>query len=283
MLKKPSIKEDRRLEILGILLLTISVFIFVSLLGHDPSEEPSIRPGLNINNPMGILGVLISHFFVKLGFGFTSIIIPGLGLFWGWVLFSKKDTGHPIQVTFYSILLMLLLSVSIGVVSIQLNIMPSKYHYSGQIAGKIADLFIDMFSIYGCSLLLISSYLMLIRAYFDLDYYKPIKMLKDKIVVWKADFSLAKDKFRKDQEKRKHTKALKSKIRVENDSADLKKEINEIATKPINDAKDHYSDDNNEEDNVVVEIPHPIHENEDQAIEKTDTEENQAFNDPNSN
>ena len=283
MLKKPSIKEDRRLEILGILLLTISVFIFVSLLGHDPSEEPSIRPGLKINNPMGILGVLISHFFVKLGFGFTSIIIPGLGLFWGWVLFSKKDTGHPIQVTFYSILLMLLLSVSIGVVSIQLNIMPSKYHYSGQIAGKIADLFIDMFSIYGCSLLLISSYLMLIRAYFDLDYYKPIKMLKDKIVVWKTDFSLAKDKFRKDQEKRKHTKALKSKIRVENDSADLKKEINEIATKPINDAKDHYSDDNNEEDNAVVEIPHPIHENEDQAIEKTDTEENQAFNDPNSN
>ena len=68
MLNKPSIKEDRRLEILGILLLTISVFIFVSLLGHNPSEEPSIRPGLNISNPMGILGVLISLFFVKLGF-----------------------------------------------------------------------------------------------------------------------------------------------------------------------------------------------------------------------
>ena len=76
MLKKPSFKEDRRLEILGILLFTISVFIFVSLLGHDPNEEPSLRPGLNINNPMGILGVLISHFFVKLGFGYTSLIFP---------------------------------------------------------------------------------------------------------------------------------------------------------------------------------------------------------------
>ena len=61
MLKKPSIKEDRRLEILGILLLTISVFIFVSLLGHDPSEEPSIRPGLDINNPM-----ISSNFFLTL-------------------------------------------------------------------------------------------------------------------------------------------------------------------------------------------------------------------------
>ena len=157
MLKKPSIKEDRRLEILGILLLTISVFIFVSLLGHDPSEEPSIKPGLNINNPMGILGVLISHLFVKLGFGFTSLIMPGIGLFWGWVFFSKKDTEHPIKVTLYSLLFMLLLSISIGVVSIQLNITPSKYHYSGQMAGRIADLFIDMFSIYGCALFLISS------------------------------------------------------------------------------------------------------------------------------
>ena len=90
MLKKPSIKEDRRLEILGILLLTISVFIFVSLLGHDPSEEPSIRPGLNINNPMGILGVLISHIFVKLGFGFTSLIHTWYWIVLGWVFFSKK-------------------------------------------------------------------------------------------------------------------------------------------------------------------------------------------------
>ena len=91
MLKKPSIKEDRRLEILGILLLTISVFIFVSLLGHNPSEEPSIRPGLNINNPMGILGVLISHLFVKLGFWFYIYnyswywIVLGMGF-----LFKKR-------------------------------------------------------------------------------------------------------------------------------------------------------------------------------------------------
>ena len=143
---------------------------------------------------------------------------------------------------------MLLLSISIGVVSIQLNITPSKYHYSGQMAGKIADLFIDIFSIYGCVLFLLSSYLMLIRAYFDLEYYKPIIALKDKIDIWKTNYFQAKEKFRKDQEKRKHTKELKSKIRVENDSVEPKKEINEITTKPTKEAKDHLSDDNNEED-----------------------------------
>ena len=279
MLKKPSIKEDRRLEILGILLLTISVFVFVSLLGHDPSEEPSIRPGLNINNPMGILGVLISHLFVKLGFGFTSLIIPGIGLFWGWVFFSKKDTQYPVKVTLYCLMLMFLLSISIGVVSIQLNIMPSKYHYSGQMAGRIADLFIDMFSIYGCALFLISSYLMLIRAYFDLDYYKPIIDLKDKIASWKTNYFQAKEKFRKDQEKRQHTKELKSKIKVDNDSKDLGKEINEIAPESLNETKGHLGDEFNKEDNEESDILLPDHANEDQPVTRTDIDEYQNPND----
>ena len=279
MLKKPSIKEDRRLEILGILLLTISVFVFVSLLGHDPSEEPSIRPGLNINNPMGILGVLISHLFVKLGFGFTSLIIPGIGLFWGWVFFSKKDTQYPVKVTLYCLMLMFLLSISIGVVSIQLNIMPSKYHYSGQMAGRIADLFIDMFSIYGCALFLISSYLMLIRAYFDLDYYKPIIDLKDKIAFWKTNYFQAKEKFRKDQEKRQHTKELKSKIKVDNDSKDLGKEINEIAPESLNETKGHLGDEFNKEDNEESNILLPDHANEDQPVTRTDIDEYQNPND----
>ncbi len=273
MLKKPSIKEDRRLEILGILLLTISVFIFVSLLGHDPSEEPSIRPGLNIDNPMGILGVLISHILIKLGFGFASLIIPGLGLFWGWIFFSKKDIRHPIKVTLYSILLMLLLSISLGVISIQLNIMPSKYHYSGQMAGRIADLFIDMFSIYGCALFLLSSYLMLIRAYFDLDFYKPIIGLKEKIDIWKINYFQAKEKFQKDQEKRKHTKELKSKIKVENNFSDSKKEINETSPESVNEVKVPPGDEIGNKDNSESEILNPIHTNESEPIQKTDSNE----------
>ena len=218
MLKKPSIQEDRRLEILGILLLAISVFIFVSLLGYDTSEEPSIRPSVDINNPMGILGIVVAHTFIKLGFGYVSFILPALGLFWGWVFFSKIDKEHPIKVTLYSCLFMILLSISIGVISIQYDIGPSKFHYSGVVAGLIADLAIDMFSIYGCILFLIACYLMLIRAYFDLDYYKPLVTFKEKIILWKTNYLDARKKFIKEEEKRKHTQELKSKINIENDA-----------------------------------------------------------------
>ena len=70
--------SERRLEIFGILLIAISVFLFFSLIGYNPSEEPSISPNVLVENPMGILGLVISHFLIKLGFGYTSTLIPFL-------------------------------------------------------------------------------------------------------------------------------------------------------------------------------------------------------------
>ena len=44
MPKKTSNSNYKRLEILGVLLCAVSLFIIVSLLGHDPSEEVAISP-----------------------------------------------------------------------------------------------------------------------------------------------------------------------------------------------------------------------------------------------
>ena len=82
--------SDRRLEIFGILIIAVSVFLLFSFLGYNPNEEPSISPNVKIENPMGILGLIISHVFVKLGFGYVMILIPIFGMLWGWTLFAKK-------------------------------------------------------------------------------------------------------------------------------------------------------------------------------------------------
>ena len=81
MPKKTLNSNYKRLEILGVLLCAVSLFIIVSLLGHDPSEEVAISPNAQINNPMGILGVLVSHTIIKLGFGYISLILPLLGFY----------------------------------------------------------------------------------------------------------------------------------------------------------------------------------------------------------
>mgnify|MGYP003321543569 CR=1 FL=1 len=72
------------------------------MLGHDSNEELSISPNAKINNPMGILGVLVSHLLIKLGFGHVSLILPFLGAYWGWVFFSKIEIDHPLKVSFYA-------------------------------------------------------------------------------------------------------------------------------------------------------------------------------------
>ena len=225
MPKKTSNSNDKRLEILGVLLCAVSLFIIVSLLGHDPSEEVAISPNAQINNPMGILGVLVSHILIKLGFGYISLILPLLGFYWGWVFFSKKDFEDPLRVSFYSLLLMSLLSLSVGVFSIYFSFGISKFHYSGVLSGLVADFFLDMFSIYGCLIFLGASYIMLLRAYFDLDLYKPFLIIKQKILMAIENYKEARDQNFKEYEKRKHTNELKSKIRLDSDSLTQDKSV----------------------------------------------------------
>ncbi|HDY75015.1 MAG TPA: DNA translocase FtsK, partial [Candidatus Marinimicrobia bacterium] len=83
--------KDRRLEILGILVMTVSLLILISLIGYNVNEDPGISPNVNIENPLGILGVYISYFFIKFLFGYPVFVLPILGIIWGWLYFSKKE------------------------------------------------------------------------------------------------------------------------------------------------------------------------------------------------
>ena len=207
-------QEERRLEILGILIIALSVFVLVSIGGYNPSEEPSISPNVQVTNPMGILGIFTAHYFIKIGFGFSSIIIPLLGLVWGWFLFSKKELAEIIRGTYYGLGSMLLISVSVGVLSIQLASEDTVGYYlaSGLIGGETAQLFLDMLSIWGTSLFLIAGFLMIIRGYFNLDYYGPFVNAKEKWDTWMTEKANQKEQQEKDDAKRLHTQDLKSKI-----------------------------------------------------------------------
>tara|TARA_A100001037_G_scaffold306631_1_gene353479 strand:+ start:2300 stop:4663 length:2364 start_codon:yes stop_codon:yes gene_type:complete len=206
-------QEERRLEILGILTIALSVFVLVSLCGYNSSEEPSISSNVQVTNPMGILGIFTAHFFIKLGFGYSTIIAPLLGLGWGWFLFAKKDLSEILRITWYSLGAMMMLSITIGVISIQFPLDGNlSYLASGLTGGNIAQLFLDMLSIWGTILFLISGFLMLVRGYFNLDYYAPFVEFKEKLNSWRNEKIAEKEKFEKEEAKRKHTQELKAKI-----------------------------------------------------------------------
>ncbi len=80
-----SIKEKLKREIIGILLIAIAVFLFLSLISYDPAD-PSLFSYTSqkikaISNWMGIVGAYVSGLLFQ-GFGFPSFLIPFvLGLY----------------------------------------------------------------------------------------------------------------------------------------------------------------------------------------------------------
>ncbi len=221
-------ENERRLEIFGILILAISVFLFFSIIGYSPNEEPSIPPSIRIENPMGILGLYISHILIKLGFGYITILLPIILFFWGWYLFAKKDFKDLIRLTQYGFGLMVLISVTSGIIIIRFSSDPS-YLFSGLLGAISAKFILDWLSIWGAIIFLLSSYFVLIRGYYNIDFYQLLSGYNEKLDGWVEKIKLILKEKEKDSEKRKHTLDLKSKIetRPENNAITHSKKIPE--------------------------------------------------------
>ena len=219
-------KEERRLEILGIFIIALSFFILVSLGGFNPQEEPTISPSVKVENPMGRLGVTVAHFGIKLGFGYPIFILPLLGIVWGWFLFSKRKLEILFRPSVYLCGALCLLSISIGLILIlisqsdELNYLPS-----GLIGGLVTQFFIDFLGPAGVILLVIASWLMLFRGYFTWNLYTPISMINGKWKTWRTERSLVTKYKEKENVKRRHTQELISRI-------DAKKKMDENDVEP---------------------------------------------------
>jgi len=199
--------KDRRVEITGILLIAVSVFILISLIGYNPFEEPEISPNVQIQNPMGILGVYVSHFLIKIVIGYVSILLPILGIFWGWWLIGKKKIGKLTRATLFILIGIFLLSISLGIFGI-INAKDSIHSYltAGLVGNVVARFFIDFLGKIGALILAFAAWLILIRGYFSLNYYDAFnRMIGNRFQKWRKERKIK-------IEKEKHTNKLRSKI-----------------------------------------------------------------------
>ena len=205
--------QNRRQEIIGILLLVISLCVLASLVGFNPSEEPRISPKVKLTNTMGIVGIYVSYGLIKLGFGYSVIILPLLGFVWGWWLFSHRRLENLYRTSLYLVGAMLLFSISIGQITIwTYKGNPPHLLYSGFTGWSIANLFHDFLGGIGVAVVLTGGWLLLIRGYFSWSFYQPFqtvgKWTQDK---WNS-FSLKRELMKKEKSKQQHTQELISKI-----------------------------------------------------------------------
>jgi S-DNA-T family DNA segregation ATPase FtsK/SpoIIIE len=205
--------KERRLEILGILCMATSFLALISMVGYNPYEDPGISPNVKVENPMGILGVFIAYFFIKFSFGYSSFLLPVLGSVWGWWFFSKREASILSRISGYLLGVMLLISVTLGLFEIGIYSSSGiEFNYSGLIGGNLANFLVSFFGMIGSSIILLTSWLILIRGYFSWSFYGPFYSLTNFIKKRQEDRKLVSVEQASEKDKRRHTLDLMQKI-----------------------------------------------------------------------
>ena len=205
--------KEKRLEILGILAVAVSLLVFISLLGYSPNEDPGISPTVRVENPMGILGVWLAYFFIKLTFGYSSFILPLLAISWGIWFFTHKEFEAISRLSGYLMGVVVLSSISLGAAQIfRYGFDDTTFRFSGLIGGLISLFIYDFIGGIGIVIVLLALWLVLARGYFGFSYYEPIKIFLDRIQKKKDERNLVTDQQSIEDEKRRHTQSLISKI-----------------------------------------------------------------------
>ena len=261
--------KERKLEILGILSIAISFLVIISMVGYNSFEDPGISPNVQVENPMGILGVFIAYFFIKFSFGYSSYVLPFLGMVWGWWFFSNKDSSVLNRISAYLIGSMILTSISLGLLEISIFI-PTEvdFNYSGLIGGNLANFLVSFFGVIGAMVIILTSWLVLIRGYFSWSLYGPFESLNNLIKKKNEDRKLISTEKKTEKEKRLHTKDLIKKIEEKQKEEQYHSLPNEALDNEDGEIK------TNDEDTDNTEFEGNVNEDGDENYDKDENTEN---------
>ena len=126
----------QRRQIFALLIIVGGVLIVLSIFSYTKMDEPTVDKlsfidifrvpfdsGAKakvdlLHNHLGLVGALISNFFINSTVGYASIIIPIIMMLWGWVILMKKDLTTSATFTNYAIIFTLLFSTTCGVANL---------------------------------------------------------------------------------------------------------------------------------------------------------------------
>jgi DNA segregation ATPase FtsK/SpoIIIE, S-DNA-T family len=186
--------NDRRRQILGILLMAGGFLITLSIIAYTRRDEALLenlspldllrlvwnsdvkaRVG-GIQNRFGLFGALVSNFFINSTVGYASILISLLMLVWGWIVLRKSDVRKPLTLTNYALILLLLFSSAMGVVNIVAAGVGKEW--SGTMGAFMAEVVTKLFGGVGASIVLLTAIFITVVFAIDLDIHKSLDRFK---------------------------------------------------------------------------------------------------------
>ena len=150
---------------------------------------------------------------IKLGFGYSSFVLPVLTGIWGIWFFMHKDFQSIGIPSIFILASTALTSITTGYLQIAYYGLDSlSFTFSGMTGGVIAILFYDFVGGIGSFLLIAALWLVLIRSYFNLSFYTPFKKMYSSFEKNRKEKQLISDDIQAEKEKKEHTQNLLNKI-----------------------------------------------------------------------
>ena len=249
-----------RIQIIGWLLLVLSLLFLGSMISYDLSEEPSLI-AQNINNPFNIFGVYIGFYFMKLGFGYAALFFPISLATVAYYLITNFSIDV-FKLVIYQIIFLIISSMVLGFIenfdSIIVLEKIDDYNYSGLLGGLSLGLIYDWTGLFGSILILFSSIMISIISFFRIDTYGYLKMVPQffKKIISNINFDIksflpAIKKQNKHQEK---DRIIKDESFLEDINTDDEEEIEKQVLDGVNDGQED-SINNKHENQIEYDIP----------------------------
>jgi S-DNA-T family DNA segregation ATPase FtsK/SpoIIIE len=196
--KKRSPHHRRQIgALIGIL---ISIMLLLSILSYSAIDQASGEISLwdllkvfsndesillkaeRTQNWLGLLGAVVSNWFINSTIGFAVIIIPFLGFVWSIYLFNEKNLRQKVIITNYTILLAVLFASFAGLLRQFDSLLPMEW--SGVVGHFIAYVLSKSVGLAGASFIIVGGFMIVLTLLVDLDYKVTWTKLREAVVAW---------------------------------------------------------------------------------------------------
>jgi len=249
-----------RIQIIGWLLLVLSLLFLGSMISYDLSEEPSLI-AQNINNPFNIFGVYIGFYFMKLGFGYAALFFPISLATVAYYLITNFSIDV-FKLVRYQIIFLIISSMVLGFIenfdSIIVLEKIDDYNYSGLLGGLSLGLIYDWTGLFGSILILFSSIMISIISFFRIDTYSYLKMVPQflKKIISNINFDIKSflPAIKKQDKHQEKDRIIKDESFLEDINTDDEEEIEKQVLDGVNDRQEDNIN-NKHENQIEYDIP----------------------------
>jgi S-DNA-T family DNA segregation ATPase FtsK/SpoIIIE len=209
-------------QILGFFLILFSFLIVLSIVSYSAGDESRLESvsitdvfkkqnqseNYNTSNWLGIIGVVISGFFVKGTFGYFSLIIPAILIMFGLQMMRRRSIMDLLQMSVYMILLMVFTASLFGMFRTTLGVDKISYSLVGTSGEYFASVFYLLLGSLGTYILLFGIVFAIAFLLIDRDIAKSFARLR-------LLYESFRDKFRSSMEEMKERKEEENRLREE--------------------------------------------------------------------